>query len=69
MDRTRNPFYGVGLAVHEYAADCPECGFTVFLDNAEDPCSDEAAVTRSGPLARWSRAVGRVLVSLTKGER
>lgn len=68
MVRTRNPFYGVGLAVHEYTAACPECSFTVFLDNAEDPDSDEASATRRGPLAAWSRAVARAVASLTKGE-
>jgi hypothetical protein len=66
MIRTRNPFYGVGLAVHEYTADCTECRLTVFLDNAEDPNSSEASVTRRGPFARLSNAVARLKAALTK---
>ena len=68
MIRTRNPFYGVGLAVHEYTADCPECHFSVFLDNAEDPDSNESSATRRGLFAGLSRAVARVRASWTKGE-
>lgn len=31
MQRRRNPYYGVGLAVHPYANDCVECGYVEFI--------------------------------------
>lgn len=26
-----NPYYGVGLAVHQHLSTCPQCGFVQFL--------------------------------------
>jgi hypothetical protein len=68
MVRIPNPFYGVGLAVHRYSADCPECGLTVFLDTEHpDPNQDPAA--RRGLFAWWSRAAARRKAARTTGER
>jgi hypothetical protein len=31
MRVSRNPYYGVGLAVHQHLSGCPRCGFVQFL--------------------------------------
>ena len=31
MRVTRNPYYGVGLAVHQHLSTCPRCGYVEFL--------------------------------------
>ncbi|GAA2056926.1 ribosomal protein S27AE [Leifsonia soli] len=31
MQRRRNPYYGVGLAVHPYTNNCLECGYVEFI--------------------------------------
>lgn len=34
MRTTRNPLYGVGLAVHQYVRICKSCEFTAFIPEA-----------------------------------
>jgi len=31
MRVSRNPYYGVGLAVHQHLSSCPKCGFVEFI--------------------------------------
>jgi ribosomal protein S27AE len=40
----RNPFFGTGLAVHEYLIDCEECDSTSFKPNSAARSDDDAPV-------------------------
>ena len=60
MMRWRNSFYGVGLAVHEFAYDCPECGYLQFAPpTSEEEAEDQpqAPEHRSG-LSRVLQLIG-----------
>jgi ribosomal protein S27AE len=46
----RNPFYGTGLAVHQYLINCEECDSTSFKPTSATPSDDDAPV-RSPRLA------------------
>ena len=55
----RNPYYGVGLAVHQHLSACPQCGFVEFLPaparRADTPADAEAPGRE--PVARRVRAL------------
>lgn len=47
MRVSRNPYYGVGLAVHQHVSLCPRCGFVEFVPRAPrlaDPAPAPVAV-------------------------
>lgn len=46
MTRWRNTFYGVGLAVHEYAHGCDDCGYFRFEAEPEPDLIGPAPATR-----------------------
>lgn len=37
MYRSTNPYFGVGLSVHEYLANCPECEYFEYIPNPRTP--------------------------------
>jgi hypothetical protein len=60
MRRRKNPFFGVGLAVHEYIASCPECEYVEFIPPArqEEPEVDRPP-ERSALQRLFRRTIGR----------
>lgn len=47
MRVSRNPYYGVGLAVHQHLSSCPRCGYVEFLRGA--PRRTEAPPVAEAP--------------------
>lgn len=70
-----NPYYGVGLAVHEWMYMCNECGWTQFLSE-DKPASESApepdpvdVVLSRRLIAGLRSAFGRPkITSKTKGQ-
>lgn len=63
MRVSRNPYYGVGLAVHQHLSGCPRCGLVQFLPGergVEPPAVQEAP--RSTSVAWWAHRM-RVLAT------
>lgn len=56
---SRNPYYGVGLAVHQHLSSCPQCGFVEFLPaSARRPEAQEVVEpARTASLGERLRAV------------
>ena len=44
-----NPYYGVGLAVHQHLAGCPRCGFVEFLPRVARPVDAPAEAAPPPP--------------------
>lgn len=61
MDLRQNPFYGVGLAVHERIAGCPECEYVEYvpLVHPEEPPTDDPP----------KRSILRIIRSAVGGRR
>jgi hypothetical protein len=53
-----NPFYGVGLAVHDRVADCPECDHVEYLPHLH-PKPESAGKPKRSLLRRMRGAVER----------
>jgi hypothetical protein len=60
-----NPYYGTGLAVHEWMYMCPDCGWVEFLKEDAAPHDEAPPTTAPGsPRARrWVTALKSTLTS------
>jgi hypothetical protein len=56
MHRRKNPFFGVGLAVHEYIESCPECDYYEFIST---PSTAEPETGASPPKRSALRKLNR----------
>lgn len=59
MRITGNPYYGVGLAVHQHLAACRRCGFVEFLPPVPRSAREEDPVPVPDEPSRWTRLLSR----------
>ncbi|MGH1549590.1 hypothetical protein ACRAWB_10645 [Leifsonia poae] len=55
MRVTRNPYYGVGLAVHQHLSTCPQCGYVEFVRGAPRRVDPAPVATASPPASLGHR--------------
>jgi hypothetical protein len=60
-----NPYYGTGLAVHEWMYMCPDCGWVEFLKEDATPHDElpPPPVPDSHRARRWVTALKSILTS------
>ena len=59
MDLRQNPFFGVGLAVHERIADCPECEYVEYIPSVHPEEPERNDPPKRSVLQVIRSAVGR----------